>query len=198
LTFLLGFGESQRIAAQEHLKEAHDAKAEKFTTCIEEVSAELDKASPQDKTLRDLAGVVVGELLRDLESAAAADLQSYEALHQLRILGKKLRYAMELFESCFASEFRERFYPAIVEMQDILGLANDSYTAAERLKSIRARLVDSHLKGWPKLEPGIEALIAFHEKRLPQQRKKFEKWWRAWMKSGAEQAFAELIRTKSE
>ena len=83
-------------------------------------------------------------------------------------------------------------------MQDILGLANDSYTAAERLKTIRAQLLASHLKHWPKLEPGFEALIAFHERRLPQQRRKFEKWWRKWMKSGAEQAFAELIRTKSE
>jgi len=143
--------------------------------------------------LRDLAGAMLNELLHELVSAARADLQSYDALHQVRILGKQLRYAMEIFESCYATEFRQNYYPEIVEMQDILGLANDSYTAWERLTTMRKHMIDGQSKQWKRCESGIEMLMHFHERRLPQQRRKFEKWWRAWLKSGAETAFAELI-----
>jgi CHAD domain-containing protein len=134
------------------------------------------------------------QLLHELETAARADLQSYEALHQVRILGKQLRYAMEIFESCFNAEFRQTYYPAIVQMQDILGVANDSYTAWERLSTLRTRLMNSQPKSWLRYQTGIETLLGYHERRLPAQRRKFEKWWRGWLKSGAEQAFADLVR----
>ena len=54
---------------------------------------------------------MLAQLLRELETAAHGDLQPYEALHQVRILGKQLRYAMEIFESCFAPDFRRATIP---------------------------------------------------------------------------------------
>jgi CHAD domain-containing protein len=194
LDFLLGFAHGQRVLAQEHLRQAHGEKADKFTRDIQQVIEELDAAEPSGQTLSDLAVPMLTQLLSELESAARADLQDYEALHQVRILGKQLRYAMEIFESCFASELRQRYYPAIVEMQEILGMANDSYAAYQRLNSLRSRLMRTQPKQWPQYREGIEALLAFHERRLPLQRKKFVKWWQAWLKSGAEAGFAELIR----
>lgn len=194
LVYLFGYACAERDAAQQQLRDAHDAKAAPFIECIAEIANYLETTRPSSATLRDLAGTTLPELLRELEAAARADLQSYEALHQVRILGKKLRYAMEIFECCFASEFRQRYYPAVVDMQDILGLANDSYTAREQLHAMRSRLMNAQPKQWPKLQAGIDLLVHFHEHRLPQQRRKFEKWWRGWLKSGAEQAFAELIQ----
>lgn len=194
LDLLLGFAHGQRVLAQEHLCEAHDAQAERFTRRIQQVNEALDSSEVADMTLGEQAFALLTPLLRDLESAASGDLANYDVLHQVRILGKKLRYAMEIFESCFAAEFRERFYPAVEEMQDILGLANDSHTACQRLEQLRKRLMRTQPKQWPRYQDGINALLAFHEKRLPMQQKKFERWWRAWVKSGAEQAFAELIR----
>ena len=194
LVFLLGFAYCQRESAQEQLRTAHEAKAEPFALAIAEVTETLEQADDTGKTLRDLAGALLAQLLRELETAAHADLQSYEALHKVRILGKQLRYAMEIFETCFAAELRQSYYPAIAEMQEILGLANDSFTAFERLNGLRTRLINAQPKQWPRFRDGFEALLHFHERRLPQQRHKFEKWWRAWLKSGAEKAFAELIR----
>jgi CHAD domain-containing protein len=193
LVFLYGFARSQRELAQDRLHQAHDAKADAFAACIDEVSEALQKDT-DNSNFRDLARSKLTQLLSELETAAGADLQSYEALHQVRILGKQLRYAMEIFECCFASEFRQRYYPAIVEMQDILGLANDSFTAVDRLSKLRTRLINVQPKYWPRLRDGVEVLIHFHELRLPQQRRKFQKWWRNWLKSKAEQAFAELIQ----
>lgn len=194
LDFLLGFAHGQRVLAQDHLRQAYSAKAEKFTLRIQQVSEALVSSDHSQQPLSALAVPRLTKLLHELESAARGDLQKYEALHQLRILGKQLRYAMEVFESCFAAEFRQRYYPAAVEMQEILGLANDSYTACQRLTALRTRLLRTQPKQWPHYQDGIETLLRFHERRLPLQRRKFEKWWQAWLKSGAEEAFGELIR----
>ena len=194
LDFLLGFAHGQRVLAQDHLKQAYGAKADQFALRCDKVLQALNTSRNSRQTLSELAAPILAQLLHELEAAASADLQPYEALHQVRILGKQLRYAMEIFASCFAGDFRHRHYPAVVEMQDILGLANDSYVACQRLQELRSRLMRTQPRQWPHYQEGLEVLLRFHERRLPQQRKKFEKWWQAWLKSGAEQAFAVLIR----
>jgi CHAD domain-containing protein len=196
LDLLVGFAHGQRVRAQNDLRQAFDDQAETFACRIDEVAAALDTAGPSSQTLSDAAAPMLGSLLHDLESASAGDLQDYAALHAVRILGKRLRYAMEIFAGCYTRDFKERYYPAIVEMQDILGDANDSHVAVQRLSAFNARLERTQPKQWPAYRGGIEALIEMHEKRLPGQRRKFERWRRAWQKSGAEQAFAELIRAR--
>ena len=79
-------------------------------------------------------------LLKGLELAASVDPEGYEDLHQIRILGKRLRYAMEVFADCFAPAFREELYPAVESMQEILGNANDSHVACTRLEALSSRL----------------------------------------------------------
>ncbi|MBI2804712.1 MAG: CHAD domain-containing protein [Planctomycetes bacterium] len=195
LYFLAGQAHAHRELAQEHLRQAYHAKAELFNQCTDEIAQELGE-SEAEEPLHDLAGPTLVHLLQELENAARADLQSYDALHQVRILGKQLRYAMEIFANCYAVAFREKYYPAVTEMQDLLGLANDSHCAVERLKALRQLLLDRQAPHWPACQPGIDMLIAFHERRLPLQRRKFEKWWKAWLQSGAESAFGRLIGNK--
>ena len=48
----------------------------------------------------------------------------------MRILGKRLRYAMEMFADCFGPAFREELYPAVEQMQEILGRANEQSDVA--------------------------------------------------------------------
>src|SRR5207244_2777397 len=67
--------------------------------------------------LGDLADPLIGKLLDDLEQAIADDTGDYDHLHQIRIKGKRLRYAMEVVVACFAPEFRDEVYPAVEEMQ---------------------------------------------------------------------------------
>jgi CHAD domain-containing protein len=63
---------------------------------------------------------------------ADADFADYEALHQLRISGKKLRYTMELLAGAFPSRFTKRLYPKVTALQDRLGEINDYATAKAR------------------------------------------------------------------
>ncbi len=195
LIFLAGVAQSRRIAAQAFLLTAHAEEAVPFAGWIDEVLRTLGSGKIDSATLRDLAHSTLPTLLREMHTAAQSDLHEYEALHRVRILGKQLRYAMELLASCFPPEFREVHYAAVVEMQEILGLANDSFTAWKWLGDVDKHMAMREPRYWKSCEPGIDALIRFHEQRLLTQRRKFESWWRAWQKTGAEEAFAEMLRT---
>jgi hypothetical protein len=79
-------------------------------------------------------------------------------------------------------------------MQDILGLANDSYEACRKLAALRAHLQEARPRDWKRLGPGIDSVFRLHERRLPQQRRKFERWWRDWQEAAVETAFTQLLK----
>jgi CHAD domain-containing protein len=70
--------------------------------------------------------------VEDFFHRADADFSDYEALHQLRISGKKLRYTMELLAGAFPSRFTKRLYPKVTALQERLGEINDFATAKAR------------------------------------------------------------------
>lgn len=197
LDFLLGFAHGQRVQAQAGLVAAAAERGDRLPGLIHGLAEAAVNEPADGQTLRDLAVPTLTVLLRELEAAAHGELTHYEQLHQVRILGKKLRYAMEIFAPCFGSAFREEHYPAIEEMQDILGRANDSHVAVGRLTELRTRLLRTQPEQWPAYQGGVDGLLRFHQRRLPQQRQAFLKWWQAWQRSGAEQTFAGLIRSAS-
>lgn len=192
---LIGYATAQRVAAQALLDQAgHDFPCgfDRLVAATLHALQRPEGLSPA--TLLDLAGPVLNDLLRALEAAAARDLDDYDNLHQVRIAGKRLRYAMEVFADCYAPEFRERYYAAVEEMQEILGRANDSFVAVRRLEGLRERLKASQPDGWKRYKPGVEALLRYHADRLPQERERFVAWWRRWQESGGEAAFVALLR----
>src|SRR5439155_22511507 len=125
-------------AAQQHLRDVAEHDWSNFDDFIADTVAAVHR--PDDGSLRrliDVARPVLTQCLHDLDTAAARDVNDYQNLHQVRIAGKRLRYAMEVFVDCFAAPFRAEIYPRVEEMQEILGRANDSHVAAGRLESLR-------------------------------------------------------------
>lgn len=180
LGYLLGFASGQRAAAQQNLVRATRRKPRDWQAFLAEVLEAIEPPStPQ--TLGELAQPHLSRLVADLESAAHRDLKEYEHLHQVRILGKQLRYAMEIFAGCHGSEFRERYYPAIEDMQEILGQANDAYVASQRLSAINVHLETSVPHAWQRLRAGLEGALKSHQRRLPACRRQFEAWWKHWL-----------------
>jgi CHAD domain-containing protein len=192
--FLLGYAAGQRLAAQAALAEA----APDYPFAFERLTAETLHAvgAPEGgpTTLLDLALPVLGDRLRELDDAAAKDLEDYGNLHRVRIAGKRLRYAMEVFADCFGPAFKEVHYPAVEEMQEILGRANDSHVARGRLEALRERIKGARPKEWKRYRAGVEGLIEFHQERLPEERRRFEGWWKSWQESGGEAAFHALLK----
>jgi CHAD domain-containing protein len=192
---LAGYGLAQRRIAQAQLEALGADYPDEFERVLADTTAAV--RAPDDSSqavLIDLAQPLLLGLVRELESAAAGDLDDYAHLHQVRIIGKRLRYAMEVFAACFADEFRDALYPAIEEMQEILGAANDSHVARGRLEDIERQLSRLPAADAKRLKTGIAALRKHHEQRLPQQVEQFRGWWERWQQGGGEAGFARLIK----
>jgi CHAD domain-containing protein len=196
LDFLIGLAFGQRSAAQPGLVDAANGGDEAWhEDCIERVA---DAVLPADNgaTLGQLARPLVASLVHRLEEAVSGDLTDYANLHQVRIAGKRLRYAMELFAGCFAAEFRIDIYPLVEDVQEVLGRANDSHVAVERLLAVRERLRVANPAEWKRLQAGVDSVLRFHRLRLPRERRSFLAWWARWEKKTGPQ-LARILRTES-
>jgi CHAD domain-containing protein len=195
LEVLLGFAQGQRAAAQDLLLVSTEKSQKQMEQLLEQIKEHLGELNEDPgPALKAIAQPTLRQLVQEIDAAVQGNLLDYDALHQVRILGKQLRYAMELFGSCFAPAFREEFYPAIVQMQDILGEANDSHVAAARLGAVRLRFMNTLPEHWTAWQPGIDALMRAHQRRLPEARRRFEKWWARWQASGAENSLKTLLK----
>jgi CHAD domain-containing protein len=84
--------------------------------------------------------------------AVPADRADEAALHQFRIRGKELRYALELLAGAFPERVRTELYPAVEAMQDRLGEINDLATAKARLRQkVEAATDRSEAAPWRRL-----------------------------------------------
>jgi CHAD domain-containing protein len=196
LDFLTGYALSRRLAAQEHLLAAGRDQPFASDRLVADTVAAVHQPNENSAAgkLIDLARPALGALLKELDAAAGRDLHDYAHLHQVRIIGKRLRYAMEVFADCFKAAFKDEVYPAVEEMQDILGAANDSHVAAERLAQLRERVKGLLGDQAKRVLPGIDALRRYHADRLPKERQRFETWWARWRETGGETAFAALLK----
>lgn len=196
LDFLYGYAAAQRAVAQVQLEQASPNYPFDFERFLAETVAAVrnPQTASNVEILIDLARPKLSRLLHELSQAVHGNLENYAHLHQVRIIGKRLRYAMEVFADCFAAEFRAESYPAVEEMQDILGRANDSHVAGQRLEAMLARLRASQSPNWQRYKQGIENLLAYHQQRLPQEREHFREWWHEWEKSGTEAQLFTLLK----
>jgi CHAD domain-containing protein len=177
LDFLRGFAYERRQAAQAALNDRASPVPGSHGVID---FARKPKSRHAPRRLLDLAVVLLLERILALNEALDLAEDDYEHLHRIRILGKRLRYAIEVFADCFPAPFRAELYPAIEEMQEILGEANDSHVGQQRLTELRDRLKKTRANDWPRLNPGIERLLQSYRRRLPQARQKFVHWRGRW------------------
>jgi CHAD domain-containing protein len=193
--FLAGYGLGQRNLDLGRLQEICREQAQDFEAYITEVVTVLRPSDllADGSTLVDLARPMLSHLRERLERAAAGDLTDYPQLHQVRIAGKRLRYAMEIFADCFPQTFREGLYPLVEQMQEILGRANDSHVAVQRLEQLRHCVRPRWPDQWKRLQPGLDNLLRFHQRRLPQERRRFVQWWDRWRARASEELLTTLV-----
>jgi CHAD domain-containing protein len=192
LDVLLGYARGQRVAAQNGLGDSIAGGPASFAEFITETVAAVHKPKSGPETLGELAGPLLKKLNQRFADAAERDLRDYEQLHQVRIEGKRLRYAMEIVADCFPPAFRDELVPAIEEMQDILGFANDSHVAVGRLEKVLRWLRRQAHDVRQRLRPGIEQALKSHRSRLARERRQFLQWRQRWQAGGAKKLSALL------
>ncbi len=99
-------------------------------------------------------------------------LVSADEIHKLRIAGKKLRYALEIFAVAFPAATRTSCLAALETLQKTLGKFTDHATAADRFRR------------WSREDrTGVDrdtltALRRHEDHRAEKARKAFVKWWK--------------------
>lgn len=193
LDFLMAYAMAHRSMAQHRLAQESPEDPDDFEEFFSETLAALQAPDPP-LTLGGLARPILIDLLHELDQAASRDLKIMDNLHEVRIIGKRLRYAMELFVDCYERPFREELYPAVESMQDILGAANDSHVMSRWLSELCKKLKEALPSEWKCWRPGIDGLLQYHRHRLPQLRRRFVKWWTNWKSVGTDVTLAHLLR----
>jgi CHAD domain-containing protein len=119
----------------------------------------------------DWAHLHVRLAVKQFFAALPPDHTDEVALHQFRIMGKELRYTMELLAGAFPESFRTQLYPTIEEIQDRLGEVNDLATAVARLrkKIKKATRTNKDVICW-------QRLLLKEQAQLDQTRQKFWEW----------------------
>jgi CHAD domain-containing protein len=180
--FLLGFASGERAAAQERLAAA---AAEAGPLFAEQCDAlPLRTRAPVDEpaaTFGELAARRIGALLREFTAGVEANPTEPPALHALRIVGKRVRYAIEIFAECFPPVLKESIYPAVEHAQEMLGGIQDATVGTERLAAIRVAIESTVPQEWPRIRKGIEALSESLRARVPRAKKEFAAWRAEWL-----------------
>lgn len=90
-------------------------------------AAEGAAAAPADRPAYDLARAQLAKRTRQvLKRGRKRDEENEESLHELRIAGKKLRYAVEFFRDLLPKGQVKTALESLKELQDCLGSLNDA------------------------------------------------------------------------
>lgn len=126
------------------------------------------------------------QILSEFLEMAEEEIQDTDRLHQFRIAGKKLRYAMELLASAFTRNLREEASPLLEALQDRLGKVNDHMSALDR---IRHRLGESDE---PTVAAYLTELLEDEEQRLRESLRQYADWWTVEQQQRLREAFSEV------
>jgi len=145
--------------------------------------------NPKDK-FSEWAVERIRPQLRKFFEAGEGDLTKVTALHQFRIRGKKLRYAVELLSGAFTDEIREVGHPLIRNLQDRLGEINDHATARVRLKSWMDHSDDKEEAAY------LQEMLDDEQRQLAEKRSEFLSWWNGKREKDLRKAFASVVSGK--
>lgn len=110
-------------------------------------------------------------------------LHTAEEMHTLRIEGKKLRYALEIFAGVFSPGVRETCEAALERLQESLGTFTDHAAAAERFRRwARDKRMAADRESLIELEHAESA-------RADVARRAFTDWWNASRRRGLRRTF---------
>jgi CHAD domain-containing protein len=102
---------------------------------------------------------------------AGSPVTSDAKLHELRIAGKRLRYALELAPAALPVRAHRRLYDALTHLQERLGTVCDHFSAIAQLKEW---LSSAKVR---KDRQALQSQIGREQRLLERDRRQFLRWW---------------------
>lgn len=107
------------------------------------------------------AHAILKPVLKRFFKAAVGDISNSDALHQIRIQAKKLRYTMEIVASAFGPDFSGKLYREFTGYQDLTGAIRDHSMAIDMYRGWLAQASDMEEQAF--LEEGLRSESAAHD-----------------------------------
>jgi CHAD domain-containing protein len=123
-------------------------------------------------------------------SRADRRLDEPSEIHRLRISGKKLRYALEIFAPVFPAAERTACYDAMERLQETLGEFTDHASAADRFRRWARE------KGVGPDRKALATLQRIEDDRAEEARRAFMKWWKPARRRELRRSFERTVRRK--
>lgn len=181
----------QRPAAREPVVELRNRLVEAdWVGRMEQLSARLARCRDLE-TFRSYGRRRLKPMVRRFFAHVRPRIRDVEEIHRLRIEGKRLRYALEIFAPVLPGRGRIKCQRALESLQENLGHFTDHVAAAERLRrwsDHRAATADR----------GALTIIRKTEcGEAERARKMFLKWWTRSRRRGLERCFRRTLRKGS-
>ncbi|WP_270029738.1 CYTH and CHAD domain-containing protein [Solirubrobacter phytolaccae] len=140
---LRGVIETRRARALTSTRRA--LRAKRTTEALADWEQFVTSRRPADRTVKDLASHRITRVYRKMvkEGSAIDDDSPAEALHDLRKVGKELRYLLEFFASLYPPEVIKPFVKTLKGLQDQLGRFQDREVQANALRELAPALKDA-------------------------------------------------------
>ncbi len=190
---LLNRVRQHRAEAQKSVMEVHERLTKKkrldrrVEKLLQRVRLRGKRGKLNEPTFRRWAADHFRPILDEFFKAGTGDLVDTDRLHQFRILGKKLRYAMELLSAAFDAELRDSAYPLLEMLQNQLGQVNDHASALDRLCRWVEESEDAESTTY------LCEMAEFERQQLNDSRQRFSMWWSVEQQSQLRDAFERVV-----
>ena len=178
-------------------------RVKKLLESIKDHSESDQGVSPSTRTFQEAADSSLAVMATDFQDSLAADLNDPEALHAVRLLGKRLRYALEIFAVCLDPTVRDRLYGELASLQEQLGVINDQYELAERATLASSQLQEAlptaqiDATSSQGLFPELQRLQDNYRLAAEQAHQAFLSWWQAGESNAVRESIAHLFGRQS-
>ncbi|HKY30754.1 MAG TPA: CHAD domain-containing protein, partial [Pyrinomonadaceae bacterium] len=118
-------GSREKLSSILIANEMKQAKTE-FMSRVEKATAPRKTPAETELTYSRMSAIVIIDRLKELEKLSESLYQPFEieALHDMRIAAKRLRYALELFQQCWGRSL-QTFAKTAARLQTALGEVHD-------------------------------------------------------------------------
>lgn len=181
----------QRVVSRQPIREFRERMLTSDWTARVESLLERLSRDGQRTTFRSYARKRFPPLVDRFFDRADRRLRNADEIHRLRIEGKRLRYAVEIFASVISAAERDRCQQSLSQLQTTLGEFTDHASAAERFRRLaRDREIGA--------DRGMIATLRRREERLARRaRKAFVKWWTPTRRRSLRRSFASSLSRRS-
>jgi CHAD domain-containing protein len=190
---MVGYAMAHRIPAQRQLETTSPNYPFGFERFMAETVGTIREPRSGEASLIEFARPMLAHLANALDhSLIERQATDYERLHDVRLAGKRLRYALEIFVDCFGPSLRQVVCPALADLQQILGEVNDHCTAGQRYSALERGMQRCLSSGNGRYASWLSRQIHQHSERMVAAGQQFAVWRERWQSVETRTALADI------